>query len=106
MEVIAGVIELAPDSEEQIKNWSGYINTHIEQALQTLRDEGVEVESFFHLHLDGKDYLLTYQRVADSKKSHEVFSVSESEVDRVHREFKKSWLKGHKAKLLVDLAMR
>lgn len=105
MEIIAGLMELKPDSQNDIENWSNFINNHKEKALETLRNESVEVESFFYIQIDGKDYLLTYQRVQDVNKSREVFEKSDNEVDVVHRKFKECWGKGNRAKLLVDLSI-
>ena len=104
MEVIAGVIELKPDSMERVEAWAATINERIDEALATLRDEGVQLESWFHLSLDGKDYLLSYMRADSLKKAQDTAKQSEHPIDAYHQQFKKdTWVGGTRAKLLVDL---
>jgi len=69
-----------------------------------LNDEGVQLESWFHLSLEGKDYLLSYMRVDSIVKAHEAVKHSEHDIDTYHQQFKKdAWGVGTRAKLLVDL---
>lgn len=104
MEIIAGVIELKPDSMEQVENWAKTINERIDEAVETLKDEGVMLESWFHLPLDGKDYLLSYMRADSIKKAQDVAKDSKHSIDAFHQQFKKdTWVGGIKARLLVDL---
>ena len=104
MEIIAGVIELKPDSMERVEEWAKTLNERIDEAIETLKDEGVELESWFHLNLDGKDYLLSYMRADSLNKAQEVVKTSKHKIDAYHQQFKKdTWLKGTRAKLLVDL---
>lgn len=104
MDVMAGVIELKPNSIEEVENWAKTINSRIDEAIETLKDEGVTLESWFHLSLDGKDYLLSYMRVESIEKAHSAVKESKHDIDKYHQEFKKkTWLKGTKATLLVDL---
>jgi len=104
MEVIAGVIELKPNSLALVDEWKKTINERIEEAVATLKDEGVQLESWFHLSLDGKDYLLSYMRADSMEKAHEVVKHSEHDIDAYHQQFKKNaWGTGTRAKLLVDL---
>lgn len=104
MEIIAGVIELKPNSMERVEAWAATINERIDEALETLRDEGVQLESWFHLPLDGKDYLLSYMRADSLKKAQDTVKQSEHPIDAYHQQFKKdTWVGGTRAKLLVDL---
>lgn len=106
MDVIAGLIELQPNSDEAVKDWKAFIEDHREQALESLRAEGVSVESWFSLTLDGKDYLLCYMRADAIKTSQQVMAGSSNPVDEQHRRFKEdAWVWGSqiKAELLVDL---
>ena len=104
MDVVAGVIELKPNSMEHVENWAATINERIDEAIATLRDEGVQLESWFHLTLDGKDYLLSYMRAESMEEAVKAVEKSEHDIDSFHNEFKKTtWLKGTKARLLVDL---
>ena len=104
MEIIAGVIELKPGSLEQVETWAATLNERIDEAVATLRDEGVQLESWFHLSLDGKDYLLSYMRADSLEKAQKVVKTSVHAIDAYHQQFKKdTWLGGTRARLLVDL---
>ena len=104
MEIIAGVIELKPDSLERVEEWASTLNARIDEAVATLKDEGVELESWFHLSLDGKDYLLSYMRADSLKKAQDVVKDSTHAIDAFHQQFKQdTWLGGTEARLLVDL---
>jgi len=104
MKIVAGVIELKPNSMEQVEEWATTINNRIDEAIETLKDEGVEIESWFHLSLDGKDYLLSYMRADSLKKAQDTVKDSKHDIDAYHQQFKKdTWVGGTKARLLVDL---
>ncbi|MGJ3255708.1 MAG: DUF6176 family protein [Alcanivorax sp.] len=108
MDVIAGLIELKPNSDEEVKDWTVFIEAHREQALESLRAEGVSIESWFSLTLAGKDYLLCYMRADSIEKSQQVMEDSDNPVDARHRQFKENaWVRGShvKTKLLVDLTV-
>lgn len=40
MEVIAGIIELKPDSMDRVEEWANTINQRIEETLQRLKMRG------------------------------------------------------------------
>ena len=104
MEIIAGIIELRPNSLARVEEWAQTLNERMEEAVATLQDEGVELESWFHLSLDGKDYLLSYMRVDSLKKAQKVAETSAHPIDAYHKQFKQeTWLGGTRARLLVDL---
>ncbi|MCG8393784.1 MAG: DUF6176 family protein [Pseudomonadales bacterium] len=107
MDVIAGLIELKPGSASEVEDWKNFIDSHREQALKSLRAEGVNIESWFSLRLDGKDYLLCYMRADSIEKSQQVMAASANPVDARHRQFKENaWVRGSHVQttLLVDLA--
>ena len=104
MEIVAGVIELKPNSLERVEAWAQTINERIDEAVATLKDEGVQLESWFHLSLDGKDYLLSYMRTDSLVKAQDTVKNSTHTIDEYHQQFKKdTWLSGTRARLLVDL---
>ena len=107
MGVIARLIELKPNSAEKVQSWAEHINTHRASALESLKLEGVSVESWFSLSLDGKEYLLCYMRAESIERSQQVAAKSENPVDSYHQQFKvDTWVRGAGAvgKLLVDLS--
>lgn len=107
MDIVAGVIELKPNSLERVEEWAQTINERIDEAIATLKDEGVQLESWFHLSLDGKDYLLSYMRTDSLAKAQETVKHSTHAIDDYHQQFKKdTWLGGTRVRLLVDLVNR
>ena len=104
MDVFASIIELKPNSLNRVEEWAITLNERADEAIATLQDEGVRTESWFHLSLDGKDYLLCYMRAKSIKKAHEVVKSSPHALDKYHQQFKKdTWAVGKYARLLVDL---
>ncbi len=71
--------------------------------METLRAEGVYVESLFHLELDGQDYLLAYMRADDIAQAQQIGRNSHFRIDQVHRQFKHNWAKVFPAGLLLDV---
>ncbi len=104
MDVVANIIELRPNSLDRVQEWARTLNERADEAIATLRDEGVKLESWFHLSLDGKDYLLCYMRTESMEKAQEVVKSSPHAIDAYHQQFKKdAWVGGKAARLLVDL---
>jgi hypothetical protein len=104
MDVVANIIELKPNSLDRVEEWATTLNERADKAIETLQNEGVKIESWFHLSLDGKDYLLCYMRAESIKKAHEVVSSSPHAIDAYHQQFKKNtWGVSKSARLLVDL---
>lgn len=103
MDVTAVLIELKKDSLNHVDDWQKELNLRKNEAIETLKAEGVLIESWFHLSLDGKDYLIAYMRSYDIAKAQEIGRNSTFDIDQVHKHFKKNWVKVHPAQLLVDL---
>jgi Family of unknown function (DUF6176) len=104
MDVVARIIELKPNSLDRVEEWATTLNKCADEALATLQDEGVKLESWFHLSLDDKDYLLCYMRAESIQKAHQVVRFSPHAIDAYHQQFKKdTWGAGKSARLLVDL---
>jgi hypothetical protein len=104
MDVVASIIELKPNSLNRVEEWALTLNERADEALATLQDEGVRIESWFHLSLGGKDYLLCYMRAESIKKAHEVVQSSPHAIDAYHQQFKKdTWAVSKSLRLLVDL---
>jgi Family of unknown function (DUF6176) len=104
MDVVVSVIELKPNSLDRVEEWAATLNERADEAIATLQDEGIRIESWFHLSLDDKDYLLCYMRAESIKKAHQVVRSSPHAIDAYHQQFKKdTWGVGKSARLLVDL---
>jgi len=108
MDVTAGLVKLKPGSLDRVRAWARTINERESEALATLRDEGVRIESWFLISLEDGDYLLSYMRADDIETAHEAVKESLHEIDAYHQEFKRAtWLRGshREAQLLVDLSL-
>jgi hypothetical protein len=107
MDIFARFIELKPGSADRVEAWAEHLNAHRASALESLRAEGVSVESWFSVSLDGKDYLLCYMRADSMEESQKVAAKSQNPVDAYHQQFKvDTWVRGAGAvgKLLLDLS--
>lgn len=107
VEIYARLIELKPGSNERVQDWAAFINQHKQEAEATLKTEGVDIESWFSLTLNGNDYLLCYMRAESMQKAQRVAATSESPVDVYHQQFKvDAWVRGGGAvgQPLVDLS--
>lgn len=103
MEVGAVLIKLKANSMADVEVWQREIQQRKAEALQTLQAEGVAVESWFQLELNGDDYLLAYMRAKDIAHAQQIARNSTFEIDQVHRQFKQHWEQVIPAQLLVDL---
>ena len=105
METSCVVIELLPDSVEKVREWADFLHTNRDEALQSLKNEGVTVESAFVVNIEGKDYLIGYMRAANMHQAHEAVKDSTLNIDAYHQAFKKAcWGKRYKGMPLTDLS--
>ena len=107
MDVTACLIKLKENSGDRVSEWASSINRRRDEALATLRAEGVEVESWFRLSLNGENYLLCYMRSANTERAQQIAKVSLREIDAYHQQFKRDlWVRGSvtELQLLVDLS--
>ena len=103
MDVGAALIKLKPNSLSNVEAWKKELLERKEEAIETLKAEGVYVESWFHIELDGQDYLMVYMRANDIAQAQKIAKTSPFDIDKVHNKFKENWEKGYAAKLLIDL---
>lgn len=103
MDVGAVLIKLKTNSMQNVKAWQAELNTRKTEAIETLKAEGVCVESWFHVELEGQDYLVAYMRADDIQKAQQIGRESQFPIDAMHKAFKQNWERGYKATLLVDL---
>ena len=72
METRAFRIKLKPGSRDRVREWAEQITRRQEEALETLRDEGVLLESFFLDQQDDQDYLIGIMTAASFERSQAV----------------------------------
>ena len=101
------LVKLKNDSGGRVSEWARSINCRRDEALATLRAEGMEIESWFLLSLKGEDYLLSYMRTEDMQRAKQVAKESMHDIDAYHQQFKRdTWVRGSvtELQLLVDLS--
>ncbi len=106
MEAYARLIKLKPNSDALVEEWAKTMNARRNEALTTLVDEGVAIESWFALELGGDHYLICYMRAESMEKAQNTLNQSAHPIDAVHQQFKvDTWVRGAGAegRLLVDL---
>lgn len=109
MDAYARLIKLKPGSDALVERWSQTMNARRDEAVATLRDEGVEIESWFALELEGEQYLICYMRAESMEEAQKTLSQSAHPIDAIHQQFKvDTWLRGAGAegRLLLDLQAR
>ena len=103
-EVACHRIKLKAGVIPRVREWAAEINRRRDEALATLRDEGVSVESAFLERAGDGDYLIYYMRAASLGRSSETARRSEHDIDRYHQAFKRdTWEDRAALELLVDL---
>jgi hypothetical protein len=105
METSCVAIELLPGSVEKVQEWGDFLRTNRDEALQSLKNEGVTVESAFVVNIDGRDYLIGYMRASNMHSAHQAAKDSTLNVDAYHQAFKKAfWGKTYKGTPISDLS--
>lgn len=105
METSCTVIELLPNTTEKVREWAEFLRTNREEALRSLKNEGVTIESAFVVNIEGKDYLVGYMRAVNTANAHEAAKDSTLNVDANHQAFKKAcWGKRYRGTPVSDLS--
>ena len=84
MEIASGLIKLKPGSESKVEEWRQTMAANVDEALATLSDEGIEVESWFRISIEGENYLLWYMRGESIAKAFEVAQTFKHPIDEYH----------------------
>lgn len=106
MDVGAVLIQLKPNSMPAVESWKATLQSRQQEVIETLLAEGVHVESWFYLPLEGQDYLLAYMRADDIARAQQIGRESQFPIDQVHRAFKQNWFKVFPAQLLLDFVAK
>lgn len=97
-------IKLKPNSIEKVREWAKTINERKDEALATLRDEGVILEAVFLDQTSDGDFLISIMKAESFEQARETVQKSVHEIDRFHQKFKDETWETHKyLELLVDL---
>ena len=93
VDVGAVLIQLKPNRKNELKAWQQELNARKLEAIETLKAEGVFVESWFYLEIKGKDFLMAFMRAENIVKVQQIARNSAFAIDAVHRTFKQNWEK-------------
>jgi len=97
-------IRLKPNSLDKVREWARVINTRKDEALATLRDEGVVLECAFLDSTDEGDFLVYVMKAESFDKAKQAAQQSAHSIDEYHMKFKQeTWEDGKKLEILVDL---
>jgi hypothetical protein len=97
-------IKLKPNSLDKVREWATEITRRQNEALATLRDESIFIESFFLEQATDGNYLIAYVRAESLEQSQKAVAKSTHAIDAYHKAFKKEcWEGGERLELLVDL---
>jgi len=97
-------IKLKPNSLEKVREWAKTIDGRKREALATLRDEGVILETVFLDRTSEGDFLIYLMKAESSEKAHEAVQKSVHAIDAYHQNFKKETSEtGKKLEMLIDL---
>lgn len=103
-DVICAKVWLQPGSEARVREWASHINAHRTEALQTLQEEGVTIESVFYDPTPDGPCLIYYMRSASQEHAMAVAAQSAHAIDAYHQTFKReAWVKVERLELLLDL---
>jgi hypothetical protein len=86
MEYASGPIRLKPGSEKRVEEWRSTITSRFDEAATTLKDEDVQVESWYTIEVSGEKNLLWYLRAKSIKRVFEVSQKLQHAIDKFHCE--------------------
>jgi hypothetical protein len=84
MEYASGLIKLKPGSEGEVEEWRSTMASRLDEAAATLKDEDVQVESWFTVEIHGEKYLLWYLRAKSIKRVFEISQELKHPIDKFH----------------------
>lgn len=97
-------IKLKPDSIEKVRDWAKTINARKDEALATLRDETVILESVFLDQNSEGDFLIYVMKAESFEQAQEAAENSVHAIDEYHQNFKKECFEdGKQLEMLIDL---
>ena len=97
-------IKLKPNSLKQVREWARIINERKNEALATLRDESVILETVFLDQTSEGDFLIYVMKTEGFERAKDGGEKSFHAIDEYHRNFKReSWEDGKSLEMLIDL---
>ena len=97
-------IKLKPNSIERVREWAKTLNRRRDEAIETLRDETVVVESVFLDRTEQGDFLIYFMKAESFEKSSLAAETSSHSIDEYHRKFmRETRAEATPLELLLDL---
>ena len=97
-------IRLKPDSIEKVRTWAKTLNERKDEALATLRDESVILETVFLDQTAEGDFLIYVMKAESFERAKEAVQRSVHSIDEYHQNFKREcWADGKRLEMLLDL---
>ena len=97
-------VRIRQGSLDAVHEWARTINGRREEAVATLRNELVRIESVFLETAADGNFLIYYMRGIDLSTSQKVARASEHPIDAYHQNFMRAHTEGGEIlELLVDL---
>lgn len=84
---------------EEVRRWFKELRNRQDEVLETMRNEGVVVESAFIDKRDEDFYIIYYMKANNVEKAYEVFSKSTSPIDIY---FKESWRTYFEGRIVLE----
>ena len=97
-------IRLKPNSIEKVREWAETLKRRETEAIETLRDEGVILETVFLDQTGEGDFLIYVMKAESYEKAKEAVKNSVHAIDEYHQNFKRDCWEDRKClELLIDL---
>ena len=97
-------VRLKENSLERVREWAATINRRKDEALATLRDESVVIESAFLEQTPEGDFLIYFMKAESFERVAEAYQKSAHPIDEYHHEFMRETFAERKPlELLIDL---
>lgn len=97
-------VKLKPGSLQRVRAWADELKNRREEALETMRDEGVVVESAFLDSTSEGDFLMYYMKAESFEQAAAVVKQSMHAIDAYHQAFKQETTESDtQLELLMDL---
>jgi hypothetical protein len=98
-------IKLKPGSIERVRAWAEEIMRRKDEAMLTLRDEGVFAELYFLEREADGDYLVSIMTAEDFERASAQARRSPHDIDAFHQKFQReTWESSRSLELLVCLS--
>lgn len=86
MEIAAGLIKLKPDTSDEVQDWRETLQERRAEVATCLREEGVALEAWFEIEVNGAPYLLWVMQAESIAEARRVFLNSTHDIDAFHLE--------------------